>query len=265
MARKNAPLRSSPSHIVDDAGDVAVRVQRLSYNFGSHWALKDVSFTVRKGDFVYLLGPSGAGKTTLLRLLHAALPVTRGAVMVSGFDLLGLKQHEVPALRRKVSVVFQDFKILPERTVAANVALALEVRGLSKRVIDRRVRAVLRGLNLDHKADCPCNRLSGGEQQRVAVARSVAVNPTILLADEPTGNLDRKLAFRLLEIFRQFHTFGTTVILATHNEELLRGAGDVKTLHLENGRITAASGGMEAVVFQGQKPDDFTSDEACTL
>ncbi len=217
-----------------------VRVQRLSHNFGSHWALKDVSFSLEKGDFLFLFGPSGAGKTTLLRILHASLPLLRGAARVAGFDLKHLRKRDVPLLRREVSVVFQDFKILPKRSVFANVALALEVRGARRIHIERRVRAVLRGLELEDKSGRLCSELSGGEQQRVAIARSVVVNPKLLLADEPTGNLDQDLSLRLMEVFKQFHTFGTTVILATHNRELPARFSQAKVLELRGGQITGA-------------------------
>jgi cell division transport system ATP-binding protein len=221
-------------------------VRRLSYNFGSHWALKDVSFSLDKGDFMFLSGPSGAGKTSLLRLLYGSLPLKRGRAMVAGFDLSRLSKGQLPLLRRQVSVVFQDFKILPQRTVRQNVGMALEVRCMSRVHIDRRVRAVLRNMELETKIDTPCAELSGGEQQRVAIARAIVVNPQLLLADEPTGNLDPDLALRLMEVFKLFHTYGTTIILATHNRELMARQPDAKVLRLEQGQITGANwpGGM---------------------
>jgi cell division transport system ATP-binding protein len=221
-------------------GEPMVAVQRLSHNFGSHWALKDVSFTLGKGEFLFLFGPTGAGKTTLLRILHAALPLTRGLAMVAGFDLRKLARADVPRLRRSVSVVFQDFKIMPERSVAENVALPLEVRGLSGLQIQRRVRAVLRSLELEHKTACACATLSGGEQQRVAIARAIVVNPKVILADEPTGNLDHDLSVRLMEVFSQFHQFGTTIILATHDRSLLSIPRKAQVLELAGGQLGAA-------------------------
>lgn len=214
-----------------------VRVNNLSHAFGSHWALKNISFALGKGAFLFLTGPSGAGKTTLLHILHGALSLQRGRAEVAGYDLKTITPRQVPMLRREVSVVFQDFKILNNKTVAENVALALEVRGMSRALIRRRVRAVLRSLNLDDKTDSRCQELSGGEKQRVAIARSVVVNPKLLLADEPTGNLDRELAFRLMAVFRQFHIHGTTVVLATHNRELLTIMPEANVLCLRNGQI----------------------------
>lgn len=216
-------------------------IRHLSHNYGSHWALKDCSFTLEKGGFLFLSGPSGAGKTTLLRLLHGALPLQRGQAQVAGFDLARLRSRDLPALRRHVSVVFQDFRILPARTAFANIALPLEVRGLDARASGRRVRAVARALGLEHRLDTPAGELSGGEQQRVAVARAIVVNPQVLLADEPTGNLDPDLSLRLMDVFMQFNAYGTTVVLATHNPELIRRNPSARLIHLDDGMITHAN------------------------
>ncbi len=218
-----------------------VRVRHVSHNFGTHWALKNISFSLDKGEFLYLTGPSGAGKTTLLRLLYASLPLERGSAEVAGLELKNLRRGRVPQLRRQVSVVFQDFKILADRSVAANVALPLEVRGMPVKNIKRRVNAVLRSMGLENKALCRCSELSGGEQQRVAIARAIVPNPQLLLADEPTGNLDLELARHLMEVFKRFHTFGTTVILATHNQEIIKAVPGAKRLELRDGRAVAAN------------------------
>lgn len=214
-----------------------LKLAHVSHNFGSHWALKDCSLELAKGEFLFLSGPSGAGKTTLLRLLYASLPVSRGQINVAGFNLNTLKARDVPLLRRQVSVVFQDFKVLPERTVYENVALPLEVRGVASGVVGKRVRAVLRGLGLEKRMDVPAGAISGGEQQRVAVARSVVVNPKILLADEPTGNLDPDLSVRLMDLFMQFNAYGTTVVLATHSQSLIRRNPRARLVQLEDGKI----------------------------
>lgn len=218
-----------------------ISLRHVSHNFGGHWALKNISLDLGKGEFLFLVGSSGAGKTTLLRILHGAIALQRGQATVCGFDLQAIKPGSIPMLRREVSVVFQDFKILPRRTVFANVALALEVRNMSRPLLERRVRAVLRGLDLEAKAHLPCAELSGGEQQRVAVARAVVVGPQLLLADEPTGNLDRELAMRLMSLFLQFHAHGSTIILATHNQELLTCLPEAKILHIEDGSIAWAN------------------------
>jgi len=221
--------------------ETMVRVRHVSHNFGEHWALKNVSFSLNKGDFLFLSGPSGAGKTTLLRLLYASLPLIRGQAEVAGFQLKDLPRRRQVQLRRQVSVVFQDFKILPDRTVAANVMLPLEVRGMPARTAIKRVNAVLRSLGLEKKALCRCSELSGGEQQRVAIARAIVINPQLLLADEPTGNLDRDLAMHLMEVFKQFHTFGTTVILATHNRDVVDRVPGAKRLELKDGQVANAN------------------------
>jgi cell division transport system ATP-binding protein len=216
-------------------------VRHLSHSFGAHWALKDCSFSLEKGDFVFLAGPSGAGKTTLLRLLYGTLPIQRGEAHVAGMNLKGLAAGRLPLLRRQVGVVFQDFKILPQRTVQENIALPLEVRGHVPRYIDRCVRAVSRALGLDGRLRVLCRDLSGGEQQRVAIARAFVVNPKVLLADEPTGNLDPELAFHLMELFKRFQAYGATVIFATHSTELMRRHPGAHVMRLEEGMITEAN------------------------
>ena len=218
-----------------------IKVAHMSYSFGSFWALKDVTFTLAKGEFLFLSGPSGAGKTTLLRTLYGALPLQRGEARIDSFNLGRLTPGQIPLLRRDVSVVFQDFKILHDRSVWANIALALEVRGLSAAHTERRVKAVVKALGLDSRLHTLCGELSGGEQQRVAVARSFVVNPRVLLADEPTGNLDPDLSLRLMDLFMQFQAYGTTIIFATHSHELLRRHPTARLIRLEEGMITYAN------------------------
>ena len=218
-----------------------IHVSHLSHSFGPYWALKDCSFSLEPGEFLFLSGPSGAGKTTLLRLLYGALPIQRGEATLAGYLLNTLKPRQMPLLRREVSVVFQDFKILPLRSVRDNIALPLEVRGFAPLHIDRRVRAVAKALNLDGKLYTVCGALSGGEQQRVAVARSFVVNPKVLLADEPTGNLDPELSLRLMDLFMQFQAYGTTVVFATHSHELLRRHPKARLMRLEDGMVTYSS------------------------
>ncbi len=221
--------------------------------------MKDCSFTLRKGEFLFLSGPSGAGKSTLLRLLYAGASIQRGDVKVAGLDLKNMKSGDVPQLRRQVSVVFQDFKILPQRSVYENVVLPLEVRGLAQAHAERRVRAVVRALGLDARMNVPCGELSGGEQQRVAVARAFVINPKVLLADEPTGNLDPELSLRLMDLFKQFQNYGTTMIVATHSLELLRRHPGARLMRLEDGMIVYANW-PGATLYRGlahaQRPDE---------
>lgn len=212
-----------------------ISISKLSYAFGKHLALQDITFSMKPGEFVFLCGPSGAGKTTLMRILHGALPVQRGKVDVAGYDLNILPESRKHLLRRDVSVVFQDFKILPDRSVFTNVELPLKVRGIAQSIIDKRVRAVLRSLHLDQKAGLLCEELSGGEQQRVAVARAIVVKPKLLLADEPTGNLDQELSMRMMDIFQQFHKFGTAIMIATHNREIMERMAGARIVTLDAG------------------------------
>lgn len=214
-----------------------IRINRLSYNFGANWALKDISLHIQKGEFIFLTGHSGAGKTTLMRLLYGALPLTRGQASVAGYDLHNIKRSQIPMLRRELGVVFQDFKILPNRSVYENVSLALTVRSMPKSVVDKRVRAIIRALGLEKKSYSKCGSLSGGEQQRVAIARAMVVNPKLIIADEPTGNLDFELSMHLMDVFKQFHTHGTTVVMATHSREILRCVPDARIIHLEDGQL----------------------------
>lgn len=218
-----------------------IKVAHLSYSFGPLWALKDITFALAKGEFLFLSGPSGAGKTTLLRTLYGALPLQRGEARIATFNLAKLTHKQIPLLRRDVSVVFQDFKILHNRTVWANIAVALEVRGLAPVHVERRVKAVVKALGLEGRLHTLCGELSGGEQQRVAVARSFVVNPRVLLADEPTGNLDPDLSLRLMDLFMQFQAYGTTIIFATHSHELLRRHPNARLLRLEEGMVTYAN------------------------
>jgi len=222
-----------------------ITVRHLSHSFGRQWALKNITLSLDKGDFLFLTGPSGAGKTTLMRILHGSLPLQRGKAEIAGFDLGSTPTKRLYLLKRQVAIVFQDFRILPDRSVWDNVALPLVVRGMAKTQIQKRVRAVLRGLSLDTKARALCREISGGEQQRVAVARAVVINPKVLLADEPTGNLDKKLSLQLLEVFRQFHVHGTTIVLATHNEELIRSQHKAKVLCLRQGCMVDGDQSLE--------------------
>ncbi|HEX5067383.1 MAG TPA: cell division ATP-binding protein FtsE [Myxococcota bacterium] len=216
-----------------------------SYSAG-HFALRDVSIEFARGEFVFLTGPSGAGKTTLLRLIFAAERPSEGQILVLGRNAPRLGPRAVPPLRRRIGVVFQDFKLLPRRTVEENVAMALEVVGAPRREVRAKVFSVLKQLGLQHRRFHHPPSLSGGEQQRVAIARALVNEPDILLADEPTGNLDHELALEIMDLIAGAATRGTTVVVATHDQAIVERYGK-RCVRLEGGRIVedhAAPGGM---------------------
>ncbi|HSV72513.1 MAG TPA: cell division ATP-binding protein FtsE [Chthonomonadales bacterium] len=187
----------------------------------SRCALRDVSLNVAPGEFVFVVGTTGAGKSTLLKLLYRAEVPTSGTVEVSGVDVGALPHHAVPALRRRMGVVFQDFALLPDRTVFENVAFALRVIGAGRRAIRRRVPAALEQVALVHRCDAFPHQLSGGEQQRVAIARALVNNPPLLIADEPTGNLDPDTSLGIAMILDEINHRGTTVVVATHDRHMV--------------------------------------------
>lgn len=184
-------------------------------------ALDDVNLKIDKGEFCLLTGPSGAGKTTLLRLLFCAEFATRGQVMINSRNVARVKQSQIPYLRRNLGVVFQDFKLLTNYTVLENVGLTLEVQGRPPEEVRERSEKVLRQVGLSHKLHDPVSKLSGGEQQRVAIARAVVTDPAILLADEPTGNLDPERAQDIMDLLLKANARGTTVLVATHDPQML--------------------------------------------
>ena len=213
-----------------------IRLYQVTKQYGEIKALNDVSLHVGKGEFVYVTGPSGAGKTTMLKLLYGAIRPTTGKMLVAGIDVGGLKRRDLPRLRRNMGIVFQDFKLIPRRTVFENVALSLEVIGASREVIKRRVEAVLGIVGLRGRGGEDPPTLSGGEQQRVAVARAIVNDPAILLADEPTGNLDGAMAIEVMEILQAINLRGTTVMVATHDVGLMQRF-PYRTIRFRAGRI----------------------------
>lgn len=184
-------------------------------------ALENVNLQIENGEFVFLVGSSGAGKTTITKLLMREENVTSGEIFLNGEDITKITEKEIPFLRRKMGVVFQDFRLLNDRTVYENVEFAMRVVGASKREIRRRVPVVLNMVGLNYKAKMLPSELSGGEQQRVALARALVNNPSILIADEPTGNLNPKTAMEIMEIFENINQMGTTVIMATHAKDIV--------------------------------------------
>lgn len=215
---------------------IIVGVYHLSKSFGKYFALKDINFQVANGEFVFLVGPSGAGKSTLLRLIYMDDFPTSGQVVIGPFVSTRMKRSTIPLLRRKCGIIFQDFRLLEDRTVFENVALAMKVTGSGMGEIKKLATEILTRVGLYHKRyDFP-QALSGGEQQRVAIARAVANRPSVLLADEPTGNLDPAVTHSILELLFKINAGGTAVIMATHDIDLVRSFGQ-RIIYLEDGRI----------------------------
>jgi cell division transport system ATP-binding protein len=187
---------------------------------GESAAVKDMTLQIGKGEFVYITGASGAGKTTLLRMLYAAEKPTKGQILVDRQNISRIRSRQIPFLRRKVGVVFQDFKLLQSRTVYENVAFALEAQGKKRYEVSKKVYQALKQVGLEHRLQRKPLELSGGEQQRIAIARALVVDPLILLADEPSGNLDQEVTFEIMALFQQANARGTTVLLATHDHSL---------------------------------------------
>jgi len=198
--------------------------------------LHDVNLSINKGEFVFLVGSSGAGKSTILRLIHRELTPTSGKIQVAGYNLSDMKNSQIPYYRRKIGIIFQDFKLLPHRTVAQNISLALHIAGVRRSKIRRSVDRVLEWTNLTHRRNALPEDISGGEQQRVAIARAVVNDPPVILADEPTGNLDADLSYDIMALLERFNRRGATILVATHNIELARQLNK-RIIRIHQGKI----------------------------
>ena len=215
-----------------------IHFHRVSHRYeASGDVLSDVTFTLAKGEMAFLTGPSGAGKSTLLKLVALLERPTRGQVMVNGQNIAGVKSRQTPAFRQQIGVVFQNFNLLYDRPVFDNVALPLVIRGIGFDDIARRVRAALDAVGLLGKEKVMPITLSGGEQQRVGIARAIVAKPQLLLADEPTGNLDPGMAREVMELFRRFNEVGVSVLVATHAVGLIKKL-PYRVIHLEKGQLT---------------------------
>lgn len=207
-----------------------------SYPTGTE-ALSDLSVSIEKGEFVFLVGQTGSGKTTLLKLLIREMLPTKGSIVVADYDLVKLPRSKIPHFRKKIGIVFQDLKLLMDRTILENVLLPLEITGRKKKESVIRAEELLSQVGIsEHKEKFPI-QLSGGELQRVAIARALALYPSILLADEPTGNLDTKTAFDIVELLANINALGTTVIMATHNMDIVKKYSRNRVLGLEKGKL----------------------------
>ena len=199
-------------------------------------ALREMTVHIEKGEFTYVTGPSGAGKTTFLSMLYGAYKPTRGQILINGINITRMASGQIPYLRRKIGVVFQDFKLLNSRTVYENVAFALEAQGKKRYEVSKKVYKALKEVGLEHRLQRKPIELSGGEQQRIAIARALVVEPLILLADEPSGNLDQEVTLEIMELFKRANARGTTVLLATHDHSLYKRFPK-RVLGLEDGRL----------------------------
>ena len=225
-----------------DAGEKSfiIRMFHVHHNFGPKKALIDITLDIAKNDFVFISGPSGAGKTTLLKILYLGEPVSEGQVLVDGINIARLPRKNIPFLRRKFGIIFQDYKLIPTKSVYDNVALVLEAAGVRRRIIPKKVKSILRSVGMEDRLKSFPPSLSGGEQQRIAVARAIIGDPKIILADEPTGSLDDASAEAILDLLKGVHIRGATVIIATHDKALIRKTGG-HVLTLEQGRLESSS------------------------
>ena len=203
---------------------------------GNNVAINNVTVSIEKGEFCFITGPSGAGKTTFLRLILRQELSTQGQILVLGRNLSKISESQIPYFRRNIGFVFQDFKLVPKKTIYENVACVLQILGVSFKEQKFKVFNILRKVGLQHKLKAFPSMLSGGEQQRVAIARALINNPTILLADEPTGNLDPDLSLEIMEIFKSINRQGTTAVIATHDKDLIRKIGG-RVIALDKGKI----------------------------
>ena len=213
-----------------------IKLFNVSKRYGQNVALADINLRIRQGEFVFITGPSGAGKTTLLRLIFGAQRPSDGQILISNINLGRIRRAKLDLMRRRIGFVFQDFKLLPGKTVFQNVAIALEVTGERQTVIRKKTHQMLRAVGLSRKETLYPQELSGGEQQRIAISRAIINEPIILLADEPTGSLDPDITQEIMLLFRTINLRGTTLLFATHSRELLRDT-DQRTIHLRNGQV----------------------------
>lgn len=211
-----------------------IQMYRVSKRYGAKNALVDISLDIADNEFLFLSGPSGAGKTTLLKLLYLGETVSEGQIIVDGLNLSRISRKRVPFLRRKFGIIFQDYKLIPTKSVYDNVALVVEAVGIDRRSIRKLVNSLLRTVEMEDRGRAFPPSLSGGEQQRVAVARAIAGNPKIIVADEPTGSLDAESAMVIMNLLKIYHRRGATVVIATHDTELIRNTG---------GRVVLLNGG----------------------
>jgi cell division transport system ATP-binding protein len=218
--------------------DALIRLFHVYKRYGAYNALFDISLDIFKNEFLFLAGPSGAGKSTLLKLLYLGEALSEGQILIDRMNLARVSPKRTPELRRKLGIIFQDFKLIPTKTVYENVALVLEARGMSRKFIQKKVNSVLRTVGIEDRKKSFPPGLSGGEQQKVAVARAVVGEPKIILADEPTGSLDADSAGAILNLLINIHARGATVLVATHDTELIHSTKG-RVIQLKEGKLVA--------------------------
>lgn len=213
-----------------------IAFDNVTKSYGTNIGIQDVSVRINKGDFVFLVGPSGAGKSTFIKLILKEIDADKGSIRMNGTEITTLSNRGIPKLRRNTGIVFQDFRLLPKKTVFENVAFAMEIVHTSQRTIRRQVPQVLSLVGISSKASKYPNELSAGEQQRVAIARAIINNPTVLIADEPTGNLDPDTAWEIMKLLEQINLRGTTILMVTHAKDIVDKM-EKRVIAIDKGRI----------------------------
>lgn len=220
-----------------------IRLRNVIKNYGEHNAVDNINLHIGVGEFVFLVGPSGAGKSTLMRMVYREELPSEGQVLVGGIDVSKIKDSQVPHLRRCMGIIFQDYKLLPKQSAYDNVAYVIRALGMSSKEVDARVRSALEVVGLSHKHQARPNELSGGEQQRIGIARAIVNGPPLLIADEPTGNLDPQTSFEIVEILEHINQRGTTIIVSTHDHAIVN--------HFKKRVVTLEKGSIVRDVYSG--------------
>ncbi len=230
--------------------------EHVTKMYGSNIGIEDVSVGIDKGDFVFLVGPSGAGKSTFIKLILREIEEDKGRIKVNGMEVTNLSNRQIPKLRRSIGIVFQDFRLLPNKTVEENVAFAMEILHIRTRTIRRNVPQVLNLMGISSKAKKYPHELSAGEQQRVAIARAVINNPTVLIADEPTGNLDPDTAWEIMQLLDQINRRGTTILMVTHAKDIVDRMGK-RVIAIDKGKIVRDDRGGAYGYYEDEEAHNF--------
>ncbi len=233
-----------------------IEFEKVTKMYGSNIGIENVTVNIDKGDFVFLVGPSGAGKSTFIKLILKEINEDKGRIRVNGMEVSGMSNRQIPKLRRSIGIVFQDFRLLPNKTVEENVAFAMEILHISARTIRRNVPQVLNLMGISSKAKKYPNELSAGEQQRVAIARAVINNPTVLIADEPTGNLDPETAWEIMQLLDQINRRGTTILMVTHAKDIVDRM-EKRVIAIDKGRIVRDDRGGSYGYYEGEEVSSF--------